>query len=189
MTMAPVTTVANDVFGPLIRANELHPDVARFHLSRESTRGKGVFVVERGSGLSNIVATALRLPRAGNAVQVSLGICRLADGEIWCRTFDGLPVTTTHSLRSGQLVEEVGSVALRLRVTTKSSNLMVGLVRVDLVVLGHHIPMPARLSFRIEASVAAGPDPDTLHVRVHIWSPILGRLVRYEGDLYLEGER
>lgn len=183
MTMRQDLQRTNGVFGPLVSVAELDPEVARFHLGLECVRGKGPFRIERGSRFSSFVATALRLPRAGAAVQVSLLIQRQTNSEKWFRTFDGLPCVTMHSLRRGQLVETVGPLALELMVTSESSRLIIELRRVALWIRGLYLPLPGRATLRIEACVSSSPTVGSVHVRVHIWSTITGLLVRYEGDL------
>ena len=185
MNMRRQTLPVNDVFGRVLSLNSLHPDVARFHLSGESTVGTGTFLVERGNKLANAVASALHLPRSGHAVSVSIRIDREVGCERWRRSFDGQPLETVQRLHRGNLVEHVGCVGLGLRAVARSSALVVELTRVGLVIGGRYLPFPGRLGLRIRAQVSAGREPGSVHVVVEI-SSVLGRLAKYQGALCME---
>jgi Domain of unknown function (DUF4166) len=83
------------------------PDVLkRFHGPADKSNARGVFRVTRGKGfLRNLVATMLRMPRAGDDVPVHLEVIPLKDCEIWLRHFPGQTLKSVQWAREHLLIE------------------------------------------------------------------------------------
>jgi hypothetical protein len=147
-----------------------------------TVRATGVFRILQGSNrLVRWLARFAGLPAAGEAVAVHLVICAKECGEEWRRTFDGRPLLTTQFRDGDALVERLGIVALRFRLTVRAGALYYETTRTALCLGWLRLPLPRWLGPRVTACERA--DGDQIQVRVDVDAPLLGRLLVYEGRL------
>ncbi len=138
--------------------------------------GSGVFAVERGrSRLARAVAAALRLPRAGRAVPVTLRVTRRGDTETWDRVLGGRRLVTRQRVEGGRLVERAGPLRLVFDGAYDGDALALTLVRATVAGL----PVPVRV-----VAVVRG-DATTVDVAVTVTTSRAGLLLRYGGRLAL----
>jgi hypothetical protein len=115
------------------------------------------------------------MPRAGDAVPVTLRVTVERDRERWTRDFDGHRVETVQWARGDLLMERSGLVSFACSLVPAGSRLRYEFRRAWFA----GIPIPRWLSPGVESYVDVG-DAGWLVV-VSVLAPVLGELVRYEG--------
>jgi hypothetical protein len=159
----------------------LAPSVRRLHGG--GGRGEGTFRVRRGATiLARLLAWLLRMPRAADAVTVTLRVASDATGERWTRSFGGAQVETLQWLREGLLVEAFGLVQCVFRLRVLGGGFMFEQVASRFGGRRFAVPLPRLLAPRIEGRCDA--DGDSVRVDVAILAPVVGLLVGYEGRVH-----
>jgi hypothetical protein len=170
----PSTSLYRRVLGPDFDA--LPAVLKRFHDAAEGGRAQGTFRVVRGSGVvRNIVASLLRLPKAGENVPICLEVVVQGDRERWLRHFPGRCTTTVEWADGNLLMERFGLSSFSSILAVEGSRVRYIFQRAWLA----GIPLPVWLSPHVESYVDAGETG--WRVVVHIFAPILGEIVHYEG--------
>lgn len=154
------------------------PDIVRrAHSGRARLAGR--VRVRRGSLLAGMIADALDLPRAGDAVEMTVESEHRPECMIWNRTIGGRPFRSRFAFEQGGLAESVGPFRLLLMLVVAEGRLHYRLTSVRLFGLR----WPHWLAPRLEAWEGAADGRYQFAVEVSL--PLLGRLVRYEGRLDL----
>jgi hypothetical protein len=159
----------------------LPPVLHRFHDQPNGGCARGAGRVTWGEGwLPRAIAALARMPRPGDSVSIHLRVVVEGERERWVRQFDGRPFATAQWLQDGLLVEAVGPFRLGFVLVATPETLRFELVRCWLFAF----PVPPALRVRVEAVMTARPQSWWVDVRVDV--PLLGRLVRYEGEVVPE---
>jgi hypothetical protein len=156
---------------------EALPEVLqRFHGAPEGARAHGTFQVERGTGrLRHAVASWLGLPASSQAVPVSLEIAVEGDRECWCRRFGAQQFVTVQWARGDLLMESLGAVTFSSALLLDGRCLRYEFRRAWF----RGMPFPRWASPRVTGVTHA--DESGWRVEVHVFAPVLGEIVRYEG--------
>ena len=160
------------------RFDELPGGLKRFHDADGGGRARGVFQVERGrGGLRNAIASLMGFPQAGVNVPVVLEVTAKGDRERWCRRFPSRTVASTQWERDQLLVEAFGPYSFSCSLELEGADLVYEFRRAWL--LG--VPLPSWFLPRAEG-IASG-DEKGWRVVVRILLPVLGEILRYEGQV------
>jgi hypothetical protein len=139
---------------------------------------EGTFRVTRGPGMvRDALATIMKLPRAGEKVAVTLRVTVSEEGERWVRHFDSQVLTTRQWIDGDLLYEAAGPLQFGFRMSVEDGRMLFDMQRCR--VFG--APVPFRLAPRVSA-VVEGRDT-VWHACVEVSVPLLGLLVRYEGEM------
>jgi Domain of unknown function (DUF4166) len=158
------------------RFDALPEVLKRFHGASGKSDAWGTLRVKRESGyLRNLVATILGMPRAGENVPVHLEVVVKADREIWLRHFPGQTLKSVQCARGNLLIERFGLGSFASALEPRGSRLVY--VFKQSWFLG--VPIPQWLAPFVDSYVDAG-ETGWLVV-VHIFAPVLGEIVHYEG--------
>jgi hypothetical protein len=169
-------TVYRRLLGPAFE--ELPPVLRRLH-DLDEADGEGVLAVTRGGGIvRQSLANLLRLPAAGERVEVLLAVRPWREGQMWTRHYDGVPIVTRQWAHRGLLVEAVGPYRAGFRLEVDSEGLRFTFVRAWL----GPAPIPRFMALRIDAAAIAC-DAESWRIDVRISAPLLGLLARYEGEV------
>ncbi len=134
--------------------------------------------------MARTLARLVRFPSAGEVVDVQLLITPRGDGEKWLRTFAGRPLVSLQSEGSdGLLVERMGLVEMRFRLTVVEGALLYQTTRTAIRLGQFHIPLPHWFSPCARASEKPVNAKDQIAVCVEVCLPVLGCLIAYEGKL------
>jgi hypothetical protein len=174
-----VTSPYRALLGPAF--DTLPATLRRFHDVTDEWRGHSLFRITRAKGLlRNLIASAGRLPPAGDAVEMRLRITALPDGERWQREFAGHRLESVQRARDGLLVETFGAVTLGFRLVAEPPTLRLEPARAW--ILG--APVPRALA-PYGTGVEVGRD-DGCAIVATAFAPLLGEIVRYEGLVIAE---
>jgi Domain of unknown function (DUF4166) len=158
------------------RFDTLPEVLKRFHGAAGKSDARGTFRVTRGSGyLRNLVATLLGMPRAGENVPVHLQVVAIEDREIWLRHFLGQTLKSVQSARGELLMERFGLGSFSCTLEVRGSRVVYVFKRSWF--LG--VPLPQWLAPCVDSYVDA--NETGWLVVVHIFAPLLGEIVHYEG--------
>ncbi len=157
--------------------HKLPQTIQRAHTGRIQLQGH--VRVERGGTIANLMASALRMPQAGEAVAMSVDGDHRTDCMIWDRTFDGRRFRSCFRRAGNHLIESIGPFRLYLRVAVAEGRLRYLLDRVSLFGL----PWPRFLAPRLDAWEGEAGGRYDFGVEVRL--PFIGRLVQYRGQLDL----
>lgn len=163
--------------------DDLGAAVWRLHCAAGPADAAGRFTVCRGRGpFVWLVATALRLPRAGAVVPLRLRIDRSADHERWERHFGKQSplCTTQRTVGAGHIEEQVGIARLLLDASVDDGALILHQVGVALVAGRIRMTLPMRLCPRTTAR-AAPASRGRVAVVVRVVLPRGRLLVTYAG--------
>ncbi len=155
------------------------------HGAGANVHAEGVFRVRQGSNrVARVIARWSRMPAAGDAVDIRLKVTADEKGEEWRRTFAGHPLVSLQLYRDdGLLVERMGMVELRFRLTVAGGSLNYQTESAALSLGSLSLPLPNWLSPRVIARERAVGDLNQVHVSVDVSFPLLGRLIAYDGML------
>ena len=169
----------DDVFRACCGADfHLLPEtIQRAHTGRIHLQGN--VQVARGGTLGNLVANALRLPEAGEAVAMSVDGDHQPDCMIWDRSFDGRRFRSCFRRDGDHLIESIGPFRLHLRLAVADHRLRYVLDRVSLF----GIAWPRALAPHLHAWEGEADGRYDFGVEVRL--PLIGRLVCYRGRLDL----
>ncbi|MET0626772.1 MAG: DUF4166 domain-containing protein [Pyrinomonadaceae bacterium] len=163
----------------------LDEPVRSFHARALST---GTFKVRRGGGrFARLVARLLGLPEAGEAVPLRLTVTPHGGGERWHRAFAGKDFITEQREHAGSLLaERTGPFELLFRLDAEGGALAYSQVGAFLRVRSLRVRLPRRVAPRVEACERA--EGRGVRVSVRVSSPLVGRLIEYEGRVTWEEE-
>ena len=167
------------------RWNELAESVRQLHGQGSIVRATGTFRVRPGSnGLLRWLARLVRLPAAGEAVDLQLIITPLPRGEEWRRTFAGCPLVSTQWQQSESLLaERIGPLEVHFRLEVVSGALHYQTQRVAVRLGPLRVPLPSWLAPHVTAWERPLGDRDRTGVAVETRLPWLGLLIAYEGTV------
>jgi hypothetical protein len=158
--------------------DSLPPAVRRFHDQEAGGEACLAFRVSHGKSWPCRVGAALaRLPRPSADARGRLRVVVEGDRERWIREIDGRRIETVQRQRDDLLLEEAGPLRLGLRVVGSSEGMRFTSVRGWLCGL----PLPSAMAPRVTAVVTGREDGWWVDVRVDL--PVLGLLLRYEGEV------
>jgi hypothetical protein len=156
--------------------DKLPPVLKRFHGSPEGGRAHGNFRVTRGPGwLRNALANLLGFPRAGAAVPVRLEVAPEGTSERWYRHFPDRKLSSLQWANGPWLEESFGMGAYRWELLIEGKRLTHEFRQARVA----GIPVPRALAPFVNGWVDA--DDSGWTVVVHIFFPLLGEIVGYEG--------
>lgn len=155
------------------------PDVVQ-RAHRGTIRLSGTVKVERGRGLGWLLAALMRLPRSNPKAELIVVGWHFPDQIVWSRSFNGRTFESTFHLHEFQLVERMGPLALVLEPRVEGGRLV---YRLAAARFG-----PLRLPAVLAPSLIAweGEREATYEFEVVVGLPLLGRVIRYAGQLELE---
>jgi hypothetical protein len=160
------------------RFDTLHPTLQRFHGSPHGGRGVGCLRVTRApGGVRWFLATLMRLPASSDAMPVTLKVLPEKNGERWKRHFGHHRFVTLQTEHEGLLLETAWPLRIGFELVVDSHSLRFVTQQVWLLWL----PLPRPLRPAVTVNVLA--HDDGWFLGVHIRVPLLGELVRYEGDV------
>ena len=175
----PVAEGRSELYRSLIGSDWelLDAGVRRLH-GRNGSVQRGRFRIRRGAGWpARALASLLRFPPEGDAVECSLVIDSLGSRESWRRVFGKTPlVTDQYRVPGGILVERRGPVTLHFRLAIDQGALVFRMV--DARFFGIRIPL--RLRPRVSGR-EWGHDRTRVEIRAE--DPMLGLLLAYEGTI------
>ena len=152
-----------------------------------SRRIDGTFRVSRGSSwLSRLLAWCMRLPRAGESVQLVLVITPQGDSERWVRQFGERRLETVcRQLPQGRWMERFGLLEFEFLVRNEQNITYQDQKRCRFVIGALSIPLPSFLSPSVEGSEEAYENGST-SVHVVVSAPLIGMLLEYSGVVRAE---
>ncbi len=157
----------------------LAPSVRRLH-GGAGVRARGVFRVRRGEGrLARLVAALLRMPPAGERIDLTLAVEPAGEGEVWSRAFGGRPLKSWQWRRGALLVEAMGLVQLLFRLRAEGGALIFEHTESAFGGRRLALPLPRPLAPRVEGRAEA--DGDGVRVAVRIHAPLAGLVIAYDG--------
>jgi hypothetical protein len=158
--------------------DSLPPAVQRFH---DQVAGGEACLVFRFSGgkswLCRAGAAIARLPKAGTETRGWLRVQVEGNRERWIREIGGRRLETVQGEQHGLLVESTGPLRLGFRVAGSSDGMRFTCVRGWFCGL----PLPTPMAPRVTAAVVGREDGWWVNVRVEL--PVMGLLLRYEGEV------
>lgn len=164
------------LLGPALDA--LPPSLAAVHDGAGPIMLVGTARVWRSAHpLAHLLCELMRLPRAGDAVPVSVRFERDGTRERWVRTFGGRRYASRLSARDGLLVERMGPATNRFCLSVEQGTLVLDLVGFRFA----GVPMP-----RVWRPVCRAVERDMggdFGFDIPIALPGLGPIIRYSGRL------
>ncbi|MGH7140162.1 MAG: DUF4166 domain-containing protein [Pirellulales bacterium] len=158
------------------RFDSLPEVLRRFHDMPRGGRAHGTLQVKLAGGrLSNILASLLGLPEAGNNISTVVEVKVEGDRERWVRHFEGRRVETVQWVHAGLLMESFGATTFSSALTIEGSCLRYEFRRAWFA----GIRLPRRLAPFVDGRVYGGDGGWRVVVRVS--APLLGELLHYEG--------
>lgn len=159
----------------------LPPLLKRFHDGTTGSRGGGRFrVVREGDAIGAIIASLLRLPRPGDAIETTLAVHVEGDRERWVRCFGQQTMETTQWRSGDLLIERAGPLHLAFQLHGSPETMRFEWKHT--VLLG--LRLPRFLSIRVDGLVRCA-DERCWSVDVEIAVPLVGVITRYHGTLVL----
>lgn len=165
----------------------LDEGVRRAHSGLSPYHAIGDFRITRGqTRLAKSLATLGRLPEASEACAVQLVVSPYNRGEMWLRSFGGVPLVTYQRSRGGDVLSErLGILEFRFRLNIEGGALHYQQIRAGLRLGYLFLPLPAWLAPHVDA-IEQGAGTDGTHVRVIVTFPMVGQLIEYEGNTWEE---
>jgi len=152
--------------------------LCRFHDLPDGGTAEGTFRVTRGHGvMRGAIATLMKLPCAGEGVTVSLRVTVDADGERWVRHFDSQVLITRQWMERELLFEAAGPLQFGFRMSVDGERMLFTMEQCRLA----GVRVPLVIAPRISAVVEGRES--VWHACVEVSVPMLGMLVRYEGEM------
>jgi hypothetical protein len=156
----------------------LPPVLRRFHDQEAGGAARLALAVSHGNGwLCRLAAQRARLPKAGAGARGHLQVVIEGDRERWIREIAGRRIETLQWRRDNLLVEETGPLRLGFQVIGDAAGMRFTSVRS----WACGLPLPSLLAPRVTAIVTGQDDGWWVEVRVEL--PVLGLLMRYEGEV------
>jgi hypothetical protein len=160
------------------RFDELHPNLRRFHGSSNGGAAIGRFRVRRHSSrLGGTLAALAGLPANSDDTEVRVVVSCVGAGELWVRSFAGVPLPTRQTLRSGLLIEQAGPTHFGFTLNVVNG----GMVFVTRRVWMFGVSLPSAVAPVLGATVTPTERGWTVCVRMCL--PLLGPFLEYEGEV------
>ncbi len=180
-----MTTLYESLLGASLA--ELPASLRHFHRDPQGGRARGTLRVLRGRNLlARLVGWGMGVPPESPGACVDLRV-EVRDGvERWLRTFGGYPMVTRQWAEGAHLVEAVGPTRMVFRLRVEAGTMRFEPLRVRLLGL----TLPRWLSPTVTASAGPPGEGDAATawaLCVEVVAPFVGRIVRYEGTMALEG--
>jgi hypothetical protein len=155
------------------------PGVLRtFHDLPDGGAAEGTFKITRGRGaLRNLVADAMRLPPAAESVLVHLQVVAADGRERWIRDFGAHRLVTEQWMDGDLLVEAAGPIRFLFRLTATEHGMEFDMERCRVATVPLAMAIAPRVSARLRGLATSW------QVTVQVDVPILGMVVRYEGEM------
>lgn len=152
--------------------------VQELHNYEGSSIYRGECRVERGTNMiSNLCATILSLPKAGEAVPVEVKFKQEGEKEHWQRSFDGQPFRSLQWQKNNLLYERLNLTTLVFKVIATPEKLSLELQ--DVRILGVSMLSILHPKVIAQESEVNGKFQFTIHTTL----PLTGLLVAYKGTL------
>lgn len=161
------------------RYQQLHPLLQEFH-ERSNGAAEGIFRIVRPSRFFPwLLGSLLGMPAAAKDVVTILNVQRLESGtEKWIRSFGKFRMTTWQWPCRELLLERSGPVTFGIHLETVDGGMHFITRRVWLI----GIPLPFPLAPKVFARVT--PIPGGWRAEVRLDFPIVGEMLRYEGEIF-----
>ncbi|GAB2176326.1 DUF4166 domain-containing protein [Dongia sp. agr-C8] len=143
-------------------------------------RMSGSAKVERGKGLGGLIAAILGLPKSNPKADLVVTAWHFPDQIVWSRSFDGRAFESTFKRDEDFLVEQMGPFSLYLQPMCEGGRLVYRLISTQI----GPIALPRFLAPSMTAWESERDGKYAFEVSVGL--PLLGRLVRYSGQLEIE---
>ncbi len=158
----------------------------RFHSAR---RLEGEFVITVGaSRWARLLQYLLRLPCRGGPAAVAVEIDPEVSGERWSRRIGDWRLRTRQSAAGGLLREKVGCLEFDFELALEAGRVLTHRqVGVRLRWLGLALPLPGRLSPRVEGEEGPAGAPYVAEVSVRLAAPGGAALLAYRGFVRVGG--
>lgn len=161
----------------------LAPVVGRFHGTGPGARAQGTLRVRRGSGVAYGLGWILRLPRATEAIPVTLEVLPLPNGEHWRRYFGDQRFESRMRQQDGKLRESIWPACFSFQLLAEDGALVFHTKGCS--ILGVPLPRPLwpRIVVRASESVTLSESSERFTIFVEMSMPGLGRIVEYYGEM------
>jgi hypothetical protein len=157
---------------------ELHPTLRRFHSLPSGGTASGRFRVTHAPGrLRRLLLAVMRLPRAGDDVDVPLTVSLRGPGELWVRAFPGAPFVTIQTERRGLLMERSGPVVFGFILGVVDGSMTFTMTQFRVA----GIPLPLWMGPSVNAVVVPNDTGWTVTVRMAL--PVFGHVLEYHGEV------
>lgn len=159
------------------------PSITRaIHNPDPERRFVGRAQVRRGQNwLARLLASWLKLPRAGDGVPIEVTITRDGEQDIWTRNFDGEVFQSRQfgeeTSNGKRLMETIGPITTRLRIEARHDGLNLHAERA----FWHGVTLPHWLTPKVHASERAYGGAHLFDVSVSL--PLIGQVMAYRGRL------
>lgn len=161
----------------------LAPHLREFHQRAPAAATGSFSVIRPRSRLKGLLGTLAGFPPAGSDVPLALSVTRQGKVEQWRRTFGKHPFPSRQWIWRDLLVEAAGPLAFGLRLAARDKGYTMTTQRVWMLGL----PIPLVLAPRALASVV--PNPTGWQAHIVLTFPVLGEMLRYEGNVVITAER
>jgi hypothetical protein len=140
----------------------------------------GFVRVTRGRGLAGLFAGVMGLPASSDRCVMTVDGDHLPDRMIWIRSFDGQQFKSVFRRDGLHLVEQMGPISLRLQPVAQAGRLLYQLKAASFGTISlPHWLMPRLVAWESEHG-------QFYDFEVAISLPLIGRIIRYAGQLQLE---
>jgi hypothetical protein len=130
------------------------------------------------------------MPKATQNGTVVLTVTRVANGELWHRSFGGEELITTQRRGPNRLlVEQLGPLEFRFRVDASDGALYYRQHAFGLRIGRIFIPIPACASPQVAARESLGQRLDRSAVSVAVTVPVAGVVLRYDAEMHILDNR
>jgi len=140
----------------------------------------GTVKVERGIGIGWLVAALLRLPRSNPKADLVVVAWHFPDQTVWSRSFDGRTFESTFRTDGIFLIERIGPLSLFMEPKMEGDRLVYRLASARL----GPIALPRLLAPSLIAWESEREGKYDFEVSVAL--PLIGRVIRYAGQLELQ---
>ncbi|NQY08930.1 MAG: DUF4166 domain-containing protein [Flavobacteriales bacterium] len=173
------TTIFKEILGKDF--NKLDPILQRAYGNEEGFSASGIVNVTHGTGpIIKLMNKTLKLPPKGPQVKVSLNVKRNPGYEYWYRDFDGQILESEAYAKNGLLMEIFGNITLGFKLTEEEGALAYQQVFSQV----GKIKLPDWLNAKAVAINKA--TENGWYIEIESSYPVIGKLVRYEGQINLE---
>lgn len=155
------------------------PDVVQ-RAHRGTIQLSGTVKVERGGALGWLLAALLRLPRGNPKAELVVVAWHFPDQMIWSRTFDGRTFESTFRTDGIFLIEQTGPLSLFLEPNVEGGRLVYRLAATRV----GPVTLPRVLAPSLNAW--EGEREGKYEFEVSVSLPLIGRVIRYAGQLDLQ---
>ncbi|MGI8981498.1 MAG: DUF4166 domain-containing protein [Pirellulaceae bacterium] len=160
------------------RYQQLHPLLREFH-GRSEVRAEGTFRIIRPPQLfKRLLGSLLGMPAAAENVPTILTVATIKNAEKWVRSFGKFRMATWQWSWQHLLLERSGPVTFGIHLEIVDGGMHFVCKRVWL--LG--IPLPLWIAPSVLAVVT--PLQHGWHAKVQLMFPLIGEMLRYEGEIY-----